>query len=220
MFNINNIPFFQTPLSIVHIDPNLYNKEEIVQTVLDNYSKSTYRNIWNDNSDLHHYFNDWSNPNYNRVDLTTILAVYDRVVKNFIDTITLDQNSGFKYKWNIVNITVYNQQQHMQVHDHFLNDCLYSAVHYLSVPDNHAWINFVNPLLALQYSHPTMEKFSKFLNNRDINNSTYFSDWDLNVKEDHMIIFPSYLRHKVKQPKVKSTDSKLRIGIVVNIDLD
>lgn len=212
---LNHIPFFQTRVTKIHIDPSLYDKEEIIKTVYENYNKSPCRNVWDDTSNLHHYYDDWNNSKFSQVNLDRIKKVYNHVFQKFIDSITFKQDLKYEYKWNIENITVYNQEQFMQAHDHLGDNCIYSAVHYISVSNNSAPITFINPLLAL----PEIEKTSKFLNPQDPQNSTYFAEWNIKPKEDYMIVFPSYLRHKVIASKNNEKDSKLRISVVSNIEL-
>jgi uncharacterized protein (TIGR02466 family) len=168
---------------------------------------------------LHHYFNDWDNANYKKLNFDQLISIYEEEIKKFMISIASDEKT-LKWKWNIVNVTVYNNDQYMQIHDHLLGNTIYSAVHYISIPNNYSTINFINPLIALQYAHPTIEKISKCINNQDFKNSNFFSDWDLNVKEDTLIIFPSYLKHQVKPNKNKEELHKLRIGVVLNIDID
>lgn len=216
---MKHIPFFQTRLSEIHIDPSLYDKDNILKTVYENYNKSPCRNTWDNTSNLHHHYEDWENSNFSQVNLIKIKEVYGPIFQKFINSIPFKQNVSFDCYWNITNITAYNQEQHMRIHDHLLDNCIYSAVHYISVSNNSASITFTNPLLALQYEHPIIKKYSQFLNSQDDQNSTYFSTWDIEPKEDYMIIFPSYLKHEVKQKRKQNEDSKLRIAIVTNIDL-
>lgn len=216
---VKHIPLFATNITEVYIDPSLYNKEEIVKTVYENYKKEPHRNLWDNTSDLHHHYNDWNNSKFSQPNLSKIKEVYNDVFNKFINSVSFEQNSFLRCKWNITNITAYNQEQFMSMHDHLLDDCIYSVVHYISLSDNHSPIVFKNPLLALQYKHPIIENYSKCLNSQDLQNSTYFDTWSIKPKEDSMIIFPSYLKHEVRKSTSNKKDTSLRIAIVTNINL-
>lgn len=213
------VPLFSTNISIIDIDASSWDKSSLVSDIEYNYKLSNYRNKWNDNSNLHHYFNDWDNNDYKKLNFDQLISIYDKEIKKFMTSVA-DSEKIFKWKWNIVNVTAYDNDQHMQIHDHLLGKTMYSAVHYISIPSNYSTINFINPLIALQYAHPTIEIISKCINNQDFKNSNFFSDWDLNVKEDTLVIFPSYLKHQVKPNKNNEVLHKLRIGVVLNIDID
>jgi hypothetical protein len=218
MYQVDQHSFFQTAISTIDIDPQLWDKDQFINDVSSNYKVNPGRNCWNDNSDLHHYFNDWENLEYKKINFDNLIKVYQNAIDSFINSIPKNQ-TDMKWQWNIVNVTVYKNHQHMQIHDHFLGNTIFSAVHYVSVPQTHSKINFINPLLVSQYAHPLLENFTKFLDSKNISNSGFFSDWDFNVKEDTMIIFPSYLKHRVKSSPLESDSDELRIGVVINIDL-
>ena len=57
----------------------------------------------------------------------------------------------------------------------------------------------------------------KALDSSNTNNSSYFTEWDYSVKEDELIIFPSYLYHRVKPSMF--ADSDFRIAIVTNLQI-
>lgn len=213
------VPLFSTNISIIDIDASSWDKSSLVSDIEYNYKLSNYRNKWNDNSNLHHYFNDWDNNDYKKLNFDQLISIYDKEIKKFMTSVA-DSEKIFKWKWNIVNVTAYDNDQYMQIHDHLLGKTMYSVVHYISIPSNYSTINFINPLIALQYAHPTIEIISKCINNQDFKNSNFFSDWDLNVKEDTLVIFPSYLKHQVKPNKNNEVLHKLRIGVVLNIDID
>jgi uncharacterized protein (TIGR02466 family) len=219
MIEINHVPLFQTNITEIYIDPSLYDKERIVKTIYENYKKNSHRNNWDDNSDLHQYYRDWNNPNFLQINFDSLKKVYNHTFQSFIESISFNQDSIFKFRWEIANVTVYRQEQYMNVHDHLADSCVFSVVHYISFSDSHTLINFKNPLLALQYTHPIIEDYSNFLKNDEVQNSTYFKEWDVKPKEDFMLIFPSYLKHEVKRIKHDVEDPKLRIAVVSNICL-
>ena len=65
MKEIIKLPLFATPVYKTSIDPNLYNKKEIIKTILYNFKKSKVRNKWDDSniasSYLHHPLDDFNN---------------------------------------------------------------------------------------------------------------------------------------------------------------
>jgi hypothetical protein len=219
MTNQSTVSLFSSKISVTKIDPSIWDKDKIVDDVNYNFNLNRYRNQWNGNSNLHHYFNDWDNASYKKLNFDNLIPIYDKVVENFLLSIPKNEKI-LKWKWNIVNLTVYQNDQYMQIHDHLLGKTIFSAVHYVSVPKNHSTMTFVNPLMALQYAHPIIESLSKHISNKDTENSNFFTDWDFNITEDTMIIFPSYLKHHVKPSNDSNELKKLRIGIVLNIDID
>jgi hypothetical protein len=59
---------------------------------------------------------------------------------------------------------------------------------------------------------------SNLLNKSNIDNSAYFEGRHMDIHEDDMIIFPTYLKHMVSKG-IKRESDKPRILGVANIDL-
>lgn len=205
---------FASPLYSTIIQPDSYQKQEIIDTVLYNYSIDNNRNKWDDDSNLHHSYNDWNNEKFKEVDTTSLIDIY----KNIIDSFLASQNfrKKIKYKWAIENITAYNNSQFMREHDHLLENVIWTCVHYISVPKNASPLTFHNPLTFQSYGqHPGVKVLSDFVNTDNPLNSTYFHTFNYRIKEDEFLIFPSFLRHSVMP---NPTLDGLRIAVVVNIN--
>ena len=72
---------FGIPLYKSNIDPNSYDKESILNTILSNYEKSNDRNNWDNESyiksKIHHSLCDEQNQNFEKPDFSSLRSVYD-----------------------------------------------------------------------------------------------------------------------------------------------
>ena len=212
MFNVQHL--FSSCLYKTKIDPCSFNKADIVATLKRNYYKGT-RNNWDPESDLHHLYDDWSNPNFEEVDFSQVILVYLKLVSDFLATQKFSVR--FNYDVIITNATVYAESQHMSEHDHIEDAVIFTGVHYISAPKNCSPLTFVSPLLMMQYNpHPAIKLYNELFDYRDVNNSVYYKNYNLQIEEDDFIIFPAYLRHKVLP---NPTLSDLRMAIVINIKI-
>lgn len=216
MFNkIDETSLFPSCIYRYHIDPSKYDKEQIVNSVISNYEKSPERNYWSRGSNLHHYYNDWNNETYDKVDLSSVLNCYNGLVYSFLESLNLKNQVNWNY--SIQNITVYKRPDHfMEEHDHYGDDVVFSAVHYIKKNEKDSGLTFTNPLIVGQFpAIQTMKWAARNLDSSIEQNSAFFKEWTIQPKEDEMIIFPSYLKHKVIQSG--NTDSDYRIAIALNI---
>lgn len=103
----------------------------------------------------------------------------------------------------------YKQNQYQEIHEHLPGQ--FSAVHYISYdPNEHLPTIFINPNRQVAISNSP-----KFINdNPDDVPNTWAAQSFIKVDEGDLIIFPSYLEHKV--PRQKST--KLRITLSFNLN--
>ena len=66
---IFGIPFYRTI-----VDPVLFNKQELVKVIEENYNKDKNRNNWDKDSlsksNLHHAYNDWFNEDFKKLNLS------------------------------------------------------------------------------------------------------------------------------------------------------
>lgn len=214
MFNL--VSLFTTPIIKVFIDPKLYNKSSILETVQQNYNQSKYRNKWDKNSKLHHYYDDWNNNSFKKIDMSSLIPVYSDVFKNFVNSIPVKE--AIEFKFDIANITVYkNKGDCMDVHHHMLQNASFACIHYISVGKNSSPLRFLNPSsISKFFSQSILSLRDNKLNLKDSFNSFLCEYYDINIVEDEMIIFPSFLLHGVKQEK---SDKKLRIAIATNLSL-
>lgn len=213
---MEKIDMFSSPFYKTRIDPILYNKKDVVDTILKNYEKQPIRNKWDDSSDLHHYYNDWNNPDFERVDLSKLRILYNDIVNTCFSKFKFRQN--FSYNINITNITANDGSQNMASHDHYLNDgenlILFSMVHYLKFTKEHVSTVFQNPLKVAAYGL-TIEKPNRLFQ-PSLETMAYCMNWEIPTQEDDVIIFPSYVQHYVPK-KTKATET--RITVVANISV-
>lgn len=208
---------FGSNISTYYINPSDYKKELIINTIIKNYKLSSTRNNWSDRSNLHHYYNDWNNSDFFKVDLSSLIPCYNNLLFLFFDSFNLTKKIDWSYF--VSNITVYSDQSHfMEEHDHYHDNIVFAAVHYLQKDINDSGLTFTNPLISGQFpgSHH-MSWAINHLSNLDSINSSFFNDWTFQTKEDEIIIFPSYLKHRVL-PSPREFNN-YRIAIALNISV-
>jgi len=212
---LDSLNLFPSHIYRYHIDPLSYDKQEIVNSIIKNYNLSPIRNNWSGGSNLHHYYNDWNNTEYNKVDLSSLVICYNSLIQSFINSLDLKNLPNWNY--SIQNITVCKEPDHfMEEHDHYSDNVIFSGVHYIRKNKEDSGLTFVNPLIVAQY--PAIESLkwaTTNLNSAIEDNSAFFKEWSIQPEEDEFIIFPSYLKHKVVQSKNKNDD--YRIAVALNI---
>jgi hypothetical protein len=166
---------------------------------------------------LHNNYNDWDNEQFNPIDHSSLVPVYQNLIDEFIRTVKFGKN--YQYKWNFVNFSINTEK--MTEHDHFWNfgesHNMFSCCHYISFDNNfHMPTQFINSSPINHFSQAT-EPFRKVLSGSEIENSIYYTKWSIDTNEDDFIIFPSYLKHEVATQKFK-TDYP-RVMAVLNIEI-
>lgn len=213
MIKIDQI--FSTPFFTAEIDPKSFNKQEIIDTVITNYSKNPYQNAWDGTeSNLHHYYNNEIQEKFN---LNPLYAVYKDIISNIFGHLF---SFPMDYVYNLANITAYRSHQHMKVHDHVGTHGFLSGVHYLKVPKKCAPLKLYNPLVFSQYPTTVNETLSKKIKNKKSSPllSSFIRDIDYVPKEDQIVFFPAYLKHAVYPISHEKDDSdELRIAAVINV---
>lgn len=207
---MQKIDLFSSPIYKTKISPDSYNKEQLIKEIQKNYELDPNRNIWDNDSDLHHYYGDWVNPNFNPVDIDKLLGEYNTKIFEFMGNFPFSKET--KCSWCLLNISASKTNQFMRSHYH--EDTFYSGVHYISLKEGHSTTTFHNPLIVGQYDN-TWSHVRPFMRNTS-ENSSYFEEWNLHVEEDDFILFPSYLKHGVKRNK---ENENLRITTSVGIKL-
>ena len=203
---IDSIPLFQTMIYKFHIDPNLYNKQSIIDIVEKNYQKNSYRNKFDSNSDIHHSYADFDNDDYDKPVLDKLTDVYNNT---FTELIKKLQFKSFQY--SLDNIVATKGSQYMAPHNH-LPVADYSCIHYIKFnKDVHKPTTFRNPSMFAKSLHHIKPKFKPRINEVDF--SIFSEKHFVLTTEDDMIIIPSYLEHQVD----KSYNDEMRITIVTNL---
>jgi hypothetical protein len=200
---------FPTQIYKCKIDPKSYDKEKIIEECTKKYDEKPYYNLWDNVSDLHHYHRD----HMNMPDIKSLGTAYGQAIDDYMSKI----KGTFNYKWHVINLAV--NSKYMKLHDHFARkngwQSMFGSTHYISYDkEYHTPTKFINPLVFAQYSDNIHDVMNAL--HYDYANSAYWVDADLDVEEDDMIIFPSYLKHVVENGY--RPGSKPRIVGVTNID--
>jgi hypothetical protein len=212
---------FPTNIWKTHIDPSEFNKDELVSIMYENYRRDPYRNAWTNDGTLHHCYNDWENPKFIKPNLASLMDVYFKVIGQFVNHISPLMNKIPKYNYILANLTANKEGQYMGEHDHLSVDqhcgCVYSAVHYIKLENHQPSTTFFNPVIAGQH-YTTYEYATKHFNASNQENSTNYASWEIPTAENDLVIFPSYLKHKVRGNWRQLSPDELRITSVVNIN--
>ncbi len=206
MKSLFNFPYYQNK-----IPSHLYNKNELIDSIMFNYKKDQSRNNWNTNCDMHHEFNDDSE-NFIKINYKELIPVYTKVIGDFIDQISYNQR--IKWNYEIINYTVTRNSQNMWPHHHIPST--FSAVHYIKFnPNQHQSSIFFNPSNYRTIFDFHYGDFIQSLCSEDENNMWAFSSRTINVEEDDIIITPSIVEHAIG----KSNSDEERISIILNINI-
>lgn len=211
---------FPTNIWKTHIDPSLFDKETFVSVMYENYKRDPYRNAWDNDGTLHHCYNDWDNPKFISPDISLLMTAYSNVVNKFVSHISPLLNKIPKFNFVLTNLTANKEGQYMAEHDHLsyneAGGCVYSAVHYIKLESHQPSTTFFNPVIA-GHHHTTFEYATKYFNSTSIENSANCNKWEIPTVEDDLVIFPAYLKHKVRGNWRQLSPDELRITSVFNI---
>lgn len=202
--------FFGLPMYQTSIHPNSYDKKNIIKTIEDNYSRSTYRNEWDkfqiNSSNFHHSNSDESNPTFAKVDYSSLIHIYRSIIDDFI---------GAPYKHDIVNYTVCNEGQYMKYHDHIFH-CDFFMIHYVQFDKLvHKPTLYKNTHVFADYFEDL--RWDTFSNSEDnLDNAWMRKEIFIDVDEDDIVIAPSSVPHMIP---VGQKSELNRITIVSNITL-
>jgi hypothetical protein len=209
---------FPSTVYSTKINPNSFDKLDIVSTVERNYRKKPNRNEWDQNSDMHHYYNDADNPLFETIDYSSLTPIYSNIIDTFMNN-ELDICKPIKYRWEIINSTAYGPGQWMDSHDHITDLNIFSCVHYVQLPAGSSPLTFQNPASFQVYNiPPSVVNTSNFINLNNDSASVWSKNWNFHQEEDDFLIFPSYLKHSVNKnpPGLQG----LRIAVVLNIQFE
>jgi hypothetical protein len=146
----------------------------------------------------------------NNIDFSSIILSFKREYEKFSKQLNLNfHNYEIHDIWYNYYLNGYNQEYH----DHISNDrTIYSFVYFLRINDTHPKITFHNYTNYHAY-YSCNKKIKNVYNRDDINHSIVHICHELNVKEDDLIIFPSYVPHGVLVQKTEDP----RITISANL---
>lgn len=203
---------FKFPYYKTKINPQDFNKEELISSMLNNYSIDPSRNEWNSISNLHHEYNDWDNEKFKKIDYSGLIPLYHSAVNEFIAQFEFVDE--IYWQFDIQNYTVTTKGQCMFPHHHF--PMVFAGVHYLKFDSNeHKSTVFHNPssyglLLDLHYSEQ-----KKLLDKSNEDNFWMWNDITIDVEEDDLLIFPAMINHSIGS----SNSEKERVTIALGIDI-
>ena len=209
---------FGSPIYSYDVDSTSYDKEKVVSHILDNYKIDKYRNAWDNESDMHHSYYDWSNNKFNNSEdlISNILVpLYDKLIKNFFSE-KLKFSKELDYRFEIANYTCLGDSQYMKPHKH-IPEFIFTCIHYLQFdPTQHTGIRLFNNSDYGSYAKHLFPTYYDKVNIAEDDNSFMFEHFDYIPKEDEMIIFNGMISHAI--PKQKNT-TKPRITVVTNIEV-
>ena len=147
----------------------------------------------------------WHSPNFNLSNINSIQYKFGLKLQEYI--LDAFQNFGWKIQNKNIKIkemwAIINKKEDFNVlHTH--PNCFLSAAYYVKAPKNCGKFEIENPNLAKRYAHP------EIANQNELN----FEVISIDINEGDLLLFPSYLPHKVESNK----SSKDRIVISFNID--
>jgi len=179
-------PLFAHNIYKFKVDPSRYDKEDIVGKMMRNYAKNPQRNNWDNESILHHTYNDSLNANFEIIDGNNgLIPLYGEILVNLIKE--LDLQGAVNFQFGFANFAI--NSQYMKKHAHENN--IFATVHYIKFKKElHSGTTFVNP--------KCQNPLYKFILKKTTKNSYCFDEWEIDVEEDDMLIFPAYLIHYVK----------------------
>jgi hypothetical protein len=214
MIKIDNL--FGLPIFRTKIDPNLYDKKEIIESISKNYEKDSKRNRWDKNSNLHQNYGDYKNPNFIEVNFKSLFPIYHDVVYSFLDEIKFKSQIELTCKIDLVNYTCTKSEQFMLEHNHL--PYVFSAIHYIKFNNNeHSSTKFHSPTKYGEFTKQLFpETFLKKIDFTYFSNSWLYHDWKIDTEEDDFIMFPAILAHSIPT----QISDELRITSVMNIFIE
>ena len=202
---------FGLPVYKSKINPDIYNKKEIIDTITENYLKDKTRNSWDSLSSLHHSNNDEENKNFKEINYQDLLPIYNKEISKFLDSMSLLRYTKFSY--NVSNYTCMENSNYMKSHYH--NDCDFNLVHYIKFnKTQHIPTLYENTHSFSNYCRDLRPNLKNVLDSSSENNSWYYSNYCVEVNEDDFVITPAFLFHSV--PLQKNV-TETRMTIVLNI---
>lgn len=182
-------------------------KEDIINQINVNYKKyNSYHAPWN--CEVHSSL--FEN---NDLDYSSLAPFFQKEYEIFSKQINLKKhNYLIRDIWYNYYIKGSNQEPH---HHTDSNESLYSAVFFLKLNQNHPPITFFNPT-NYNIFYSLNKDIKNLYCNSDINHSIIYDHFDLKVKENDFVIFPSYLLHGVFIQK----NTEPRISISMNFCLN
>ena len=213
---------FSCPIYKIRIDPNLYDKEKIINDIKYNKSLKNTRNNPHQNiggiSDTHHSYRDFDNENFRSINYEKITSVYLEMIKEFFEKeIQMEKTlKTFKYKIEFLNYSAVTEGQWLPFHNHLGAGDDFACIHYLNFKNDHVSTTFNNPINFTSFLKFIQPELNNILDKSASDNSYMWEWFNFTVKEDDMLIFPAALNHEIR---MQGPTKEPRITISSNIKL-
>jgi len=205
---------FGLPILIDYIEPSSYNKKYIINTINKNYkTQETRQGSWNDffKTDIHHSNGDEDNDKFLKIDYGSLTSSYNKIILKYIKSLYPTKEVGLSYE--IVNYTASKERTLMAPHNHA--ECDFAMIHYIQFDKDHAQTTFQNPYIHLD-TWERGKNIKKYMDSSRIENTWLYPEWQYKMVENQIIVFPSILKHYVRNVASKN----LRMTIATNIYLN
>ena len=213
---------FSCPIYKIRIDPNLYDKEKIINDIKYNKSLKNTRNDPHQNiggiSDTHHSYRDFDNENFRPINYEKLTSVYLEMIKEFFEKeIQMKKTvKTFKYKVDFLNYSAITEGQWLPFHNHLGAGDDFACIHYLNFKNDHVSTTFNNPINFTSFLKFIQPELNNMLDKSASDNSYMWEWFNFTVKEDDMLIFPAALNHEIR---MQGPTKEPRITISSNIKL-
>ena len=205
---------FGIPYAICYIDSKSYDKRRIVRDIRSNYLKNPVRNKWEDESNIHHAYNDWDNSEYNTPHYESLVKVYEKIIPDCLDTFKF--GNGYSWDFQIVNYNCMSGGGFMNPHNHPSHD--FVGIHYIQFdPRVHIQTEYTNEHPFASYQNHLRPDLREIMGSSNHPHHSFWGKyWRFPVEENMFCMTPGFLYHRVPaQPK----SNKLRMAIIVNINI-
>ena len=193
------IELFPSTLFLVKVKNHEKIKKECLDYVVPEYEKNPSTFVDACDADVWTTFNQENN-----FDWKNIVPLYIDELKDFSMQMGIFGNPMVREAW----LNAYKVNQHQEIHEHLPGH--FSCIHYVSYDkEEHSPTIFVNPFRQVALSNSP-----NFVGGADGTPATWVGQSFVKAEEGDLLIFPSFLEHKV--PKQKS--DKLRVTLSFNLN--
>jgi hypothetical protein len=188
----------------------------VEHSIRNNILNSIEENFQQNQSYLHPFWNCNVHTSFLKkddIDYSSILPYFKDQYEKFSKQLNLNYHTYNIFQtWYNYYLLGYNQEYHDHIGKH---SELYSAIYFLKIDEDHPKITFYN-YTNYHVLYSSNSKLKNIYCTNDINHSITSMHYNLDVKEDDFIIFPSYLPHGVFVQKTNTP----RITISLNIKVE
>lgn len=212
---------FSIPIWKTTIPKNSYDKDLVLNEMLENFSTDPKRNAWDlvennySKSVWHHSNHDDGNEKFKEISYVEsgLAEKLNEKILEFINYLSL--KSDINYEFEITNYTVSTEGYFLTSHGHGGDD--FSSVLFLQYDkDTHPSTSFNNPDNSSYLSRILQKDLFSSIDNTNPFFSYFHDTWQIDTNEDDYLIFPGHVKHEV--PLIGKT-SKPRVTLSINIRL-